>query len=183
LALQSQKTTDNFERDTKEVTKEVQSQLSGYGNFKEQEQRIESLRERIEVSRKKISALGERVDVVKGRVEGWERADSEWQERTRRRLKTFWAVTSIVFFILVLIYLGAPYGGSGVKPSDPDGQDDITTKGLGEVTDAVTGGLSSTGASASEMETTYDEEKRLPNLTRRPEMGSKDERLRVFDEL
>jgi hypothetical protein len=88
-----------------------------------------------------------------------------------------------VFFILVLIYLGAPYGSSGVKPSDPNSQDDITASGLGEVEDAVTSSSSLTEASTLEMETTYDEEKRLPNLTRRPEMGSEDERLRVFDEL
>ncbi|PKS12010.1 hypothetical protein jhhlp_001306 [Lomentospora prolificans] len=183
LAIQSQKTAETFDKDTHEVAKEVESQLNGFGHFRDQENRIEALRERIDASRKKISALSGRVDVVKDRVEGWERADKEWQERTRRRLKTFWAITSIVFLVLALLYLGAPYAASVPEPPDQPANEAVVAKELGETPETAPSSSSSGIAPGFDVSSMGDQEQRLPNLTRRSEVGGKDERLRVFDEL
>src|SRR5690606_5637997 len=86
LALQSRQTAASFGKEALEVRDEVDKQILDFNNFQEHEERIRVLRTRVDVSRDKISSLGRRVDVVRDMVEGWERADKEWQEKTRRRL-------------------------------------------------------------------------------------------------
>lgn len=188
LAAQTQTTAEVFDKETSEVAKEVHNQLGQFGNFKSQEKRIEALRARIDVSREKMTALGGRIGVVKDRVEGWERADKEWQERTRKRLKTFWAATSIGLLVLVLLYLGAPYVVTLSEPPDP--ADLIGTsavcgasEGLGERTSDLTSTTSPAKRQEVDLGSHSPPEQRMPNLTRRSDVGGIDERLRVFDEL
>jgi hypothetical protein len=109
LAGMSRETNASFEKQSGELVGEISAQLDSFGGFEEQECRIESLKARIDGGRDRIQGLSARVDAVQERIERWERADREWQERTRRRLKVGWVVTSSVVFALVLLFLSAQY--------------------------------------------------------------------------
>ena len=50
-----------------------------------------------------MQALSDRLDAVRSRVERWERADRQWQERTRKRLKIIWSVMSVAVLVLVVL--------------------------------------------------------------------------------
>src|SRR5437016_3208943 len=65
----------DFKAESDEVVSDVSAQLDTFSDFSEQEKRIEALQERIKKGREKIKVLANRVDVVKERVEGWERAE------------------------------------------------------------------------------------------------------------
>ncbi|KAK0751541.1 hypothetical protein B0T18DRAFT_362078 [Schizothecium vesticola] len=108
-----------FNADAKELTTDISSQLDAFGQFEDQQRRIEKLQGRILTGRDKIRVLSKRVDLVMDRIENWERADREWQERTRKRLKAVWVVTSIVLFCLLFLFLGAQYG---YAPEGVEGQ-------------------------------------------------------------
>lgn len=83
-----------------EVESEITEQLDSLGQFDYQQDKIESLQSRIHTGRAKVQALSARVETVRERVEGWERADQEWQNKTRKRLTVVW---TIIFIILVAI--------------------------------------------------------------------------------
>ncbi|KLU84101.1 hypothetical protein MAPG_03146 [Magnaporthiopsis poae ATCC 64411] len=100
---------------TDELLADVGAQIDGLGTFDSQRRRIESLQSRIHDGRERIQQLSGRVDAVHERIEGWERADREWQERTRRRLKTVWVVT-LVLVLVVLVFL-LVIAGHDVPPS------------------------------------------------------------------
>jgi hypothetical protein len=106
---------ESFDRDTAGIEQEVQQQLDALGSFEPQRLRIEALQMRVRNGRSRVLDLGERVDSMRQKVEGWERRDAEWQERTRRRLKTIWILTLVVvFFAVVVLMMGAQlYGDSG----------------------------------------------------------------------
>ncbi|KAF6808097.1 hypothetical protein CSOJ01_07785 [Colletotrichum sojae] len=116
LAVVSRRMTGEFEREAGEMARDVDGQLAAFGRFGEQESRIGALQGRIEDGRTRIRGLSERVDLVRRRIEGWERADREWQEKTRKRLRMVWIVMSVVFAVLVLLFTGAQYAqqASGV---------------------------------------------------------------------
>ncbi|KAK6221303.1 hypothetical protein LQW54_001401 [Pestalotiopsis sp. IQ-011] len=109
LAGMSRETVSAFATESKGLVGEIGSQLDSFGQFDEQQKHIEGLQARIQTGRQKVQKLSERVDIVRERVEGWERADREWQERTRRRLKTLWIITSVVALVVVLIVVWAQY--------------------------------------------------------------------------
>jgi len=109
LAGMSQETGRQFERESEEIVGEVTSQINAFGGFEEQERRIQALTARIHGGRDRVSALSERIDVVRERIEAWERADREWQERTRRRLKAIWVVTSVLLAVLLVLLVAAQY--------------------------------------------------------------------------
>ncbi|KAL2113904.1 hypothetical protein VUR80DRAFT_1757 [Thermomyces stellatus] len=178
LALQSRETTASFGKEAAEVEDELDRQIRDFNNFQEHEERIRALRTRVDVSRDKISSLGRRVDVVRDMVEGWERADKEWQERTRRRLMVIWGITSTVIFVLALLYYGAQYRGSGGVSCDGPPVGDGGGEGIGGMNGSVN---ASSGIPGIDRET-GDEP--FPGFRRpRPKGGSADERLRLFDEL
>lgn len=106
---------DNFSTDADELVTDINAQLNTFGQFEDQQRRIESLQKRIEMGRKLIRSLSERVDAVSTRVTGWERADKEWQEKTRRRLKVVWVVTSVTSFLLLLLFVGTQYGSESLE--------------------------------------------------------------------
>lgn len=130
LAILSRDIKDEFEKQSDEMVQDVQGQLDTLGGFEEQEKRIGGLQERIRTGRNKIHGLSERVDVVRRRVEGWEKADLEWRQRTRKRLRNVWIIMSVVFATLVLLLVGAKYAppsemadldGQGAAPDGSDG--------------------------------------------------------------
>jgi cell division protein FtsB len=91
------------------VVADISAQLDAFGQFEDQQQRIESLQSRIQAGRALIKSLSERVDAVSARVEGWERADREWQEKTRKRLKAVWVVTLVIFLLVLSLFVGSQY--------------------------------------------------------------------------
>ena len=80
LAETSHGILETFDRETEELARDVQSQLETLGHFEGHEKKIQDLQARIQVGREKIEKLSARVDVVNGRISGWEKADLEWQE-------------------------------------------------------------------------------------------------------
>jgi hypothetical protein len=113
LALRSQRIPEDFQRDTASLASEIRTQISSFNQFEQQSARIDALQERIEKGRAKVETLSKRVDVVGDRVEGWEKADKEWQERTRKRLKVIWTIMSVVFFAMLLLLVSAQYADPG----------------------------------------------------------------------
>jgi hypothetical protein len=157
LAGMSAETDEQFRRESEDLVNDITGQLGAFGEFEEQAGRIEGLTSRIHGGRDKVRMLGERVEAVREKIERWERADREWQERTRRRLKAIWVVTLVILLVVVVLLVAAQYVPAsaieGVRP------------GVGE----GAGGGSGKGLLGSAF-----------NKTMGPPV---DERLRVFDEL
>ncbi len=101
LATLTRQLNDDFIKESSEVTKDIETQLDGFDDFRPQERKIEDLEHRIESGRERAHMLGDRVDLVMQKIERWERVESEWQQRTRKRLKFLWAITATALLILV----------------------------------------------------------------------------------
>ncbi|KAK1754975.1 hypothetical protein QBC47DRAFT_382339 [Echria macrotheca] len=137
LAGLSQQMNRAFNIDAEELDADISAQLDAFGQFEDQQKRIEKLQERIHIGRDKIRVLSKRVDVVRERIENWERADREWQERTRRRLKAVWVVTSVILFLMLILYLAAQYAAQPLEETTVRLAND-TLKALRNVTGAKT---------------------------------------------
>ncbi|GAB1310320.1 hypothetical protein MFIFM68171_00530 [Madurella fahalii] len=133
LAGLSQQLNNNFSTETEELVTDITSQLDAFGQFEDQQKRIESLQSRINTGRESIRALSGRVDTVRDRIESWERADREWQEKTRKRLKAFWVVTSVIFLV-VLLFVGAQYAPESLEQTTTR----IAADGLNTLEDVAT---------------------------------------------
>lgn len=107
LAHASTATNNGFIAESQSVIAEAQAQLDAFGDFSEQQARVQALQDRVHGGRERIAALSARVDVVRQRVETWERADREWQEKTRRRLKIVWGFVMGLALALAVLYWGA----------------------------------------------------------------------------
>jgi hypothetical protein len=110
IAGMSQDISTTFTTDSRGLVTEIETQLDSFGQFDEQQGRIETLQSRIATGRDKIQRLSGRVDAVRERIEAWEKADKEWQEKTRKRLKVVWTVTLGIFTIMVVLFAIARYG-------------------------------------------------------------------------
>lgn len=109
LAETSRNIHRGFEKDSREIENDITLQLASFGQFTEHQGNIECLQARIQNGRSKIRALSKRVDVVRGRVESWERADLEWQERTRKRLRSIWIFMVTFAAVVAVLQLSARY--------------------------------------------------------------------------
>jgi len=120
LAGLTKELNEEFKSESEELVGDIQAQLDGFQGFEEQEKRITDLQARIVQGRDKIKILGGRVDVVRERVEGWEKAEFEWQEKTRKRLRVLWTLMSIVLviFIALVVFRNTP---ARSHPHLPDG--------------------------------------------------------------
>lgn len=173
----SQEINESFTNESRALVGEIEAQLGIYDQTADQKKRIQDLQARIHAGRDKVEALSKRVDVVRGRIEGWEKADKEWQERTRRRLKATWIIISIVAFALMLLFVGSQYAPSSVDISRPA---DLASGVQGHggkppMESLVENGSKSGSASADEI--------RVALTRRRGEGVTEQEALRVFDEL
>lgn len=170
LAETSRNIHSDFDRDSKEIENDIAEQIAGFGQFEDQQASIESLQTRIQDGRAKIHSLSDRVDVVRRRVEGWDRLDKESQEKTRRRLKAIWICMSIVSLAIILIYFfGAQYS--------PPRSALIGTET--RVAESIIESRKEAGHTEIPMESHDDDEGTY--LRKRHVDGG--ERLRVFDEL
>jgi hypothetical protein len=115
LAGMSQDVQQTFSREARELVSKVDEQLDTFGRFEEQQRVIKQLQDRIQRGRRRITLLSERIDGVQDRIERWERADREWQERTRKKLKVIWIITSVLILMIVLLVLTAQYAGPAIE--------------------------------------------------------------------
>lgn len=172
LAGMSQETSMQFERESDDIVRETTGQISSFGEFEEQERRIQALTARIHGGRDKVKALSERVDRVRERIEAWERADREWQERTRRRLRAIWVVTAILLTLLFILLVAVQY-----KPANAEAASRRANAGRimggGHMGKDGGSGLNAAlfGALGTSMNRSTEQARAF------------DERLRVFDEL
>lgn len=169
LCERSRQLNSSFSTEADDLVTDISAQLDSFGQFEDQQNRIESLQGRIQSRRELIRSLGDRVNAVSVRIEGWERADREWQEKTRKRLKVVWIVTSVIFFLVLSLFIGSQYG-----PDSPEAtRSRVASDGLNSLRD-VTG----TNAKAPQ-------EKSWPSNNTDPLGVSSPmpDMLRVFDEL
>ncbi|TQV99866.1 hypothetical protein V2A60_005296 [Cordyceps javanica] len=103
LAERSHGIYDTFEKDSRGLENQIATQLGAMGHFQNHQTKVASLQQRINKGRTTVKALSDRVDEVRQRIEKWERADRQWQERTRRRLKIIWSVMSVVVLVLIVL--------------------------------------------------------------------------------
>lgn len=107
LASASASMNEGFTAESESVLAEAQAQLDAFGQFDEQQARVQALQDRVHGGRERIGALSERVDIVRQKVERWERADYLWQNKTRRRIKIVWGMLLGLVLLLLLLYAGA----------------------------------------------------------------------------
>ena len=99
----------SFSHESAELITDISSQLEAFGGFEAQQSRLEMLQGQVRQGRVRVRSLSERLESVRLRIEGWEKADRHWQERTRKRLKVIWLVTSVLVFLVLLLFVTAQY--------------------------------------------------------------------------
>lgn len=176
LATLTRQLNDDFIQESTEVVKDIETQLDGFEDFHPQERKIENLEHRIETGQEKAHMLGDRVELVKQKIERWEKVESEWRQRTRKRLKFLWAITVVALLLLVGLvafqYTPARMHGPGTLRGF--NMSNITTN-VPELEDVFGNETQSLKRSAIDA---------LEKLRRVPEEELEDDpRLRAFDEL
>ncbi|OBT66417.1 hypothetical protein VE03_04857 [Pseudogymnoascus sp. 23342-1-I1] len=101
LSLIARQLNEDFDEDSQAVAKEIQEQIKAFGDFQAPQTKIEALQARIQTGREKVNKLGARVEVIRKRAEGWAKVEDQWQEKTRKRIKLFWALSAITLVVLV----------------------------------------------------------------------------------
>lgn len=173
LAESSRDIPESFDKEAWDIETEVTDQLASLGDFQEQQESIESLQARVQDGRAKIRALSNRVDAVRERVEGWERADGHWQEKTRKRLKAVWIGMSIFALFIILLFMASQYVPpdlDGVKADEPSPMR-VAESVLSSRNPSTTGHLFNDTHASSD------------SLLLRKKPLDDGERLRIFDEL
>lgn len=168
---------DEFERESEEVVAEIETSLEAFEGFKDQQTRINDLSERVKKGREKIKVLGDRVGIVAEKVDGWERAEGEWQERTRKRLRVLWiiiAIGGVLFLGLVAFqYTPARTHGPGVLKGFNASELGGNVPDLEQIKNETWKLKRSTEAALEKMKAKSKDKRKL----------DEDPRLRVFDEL
>ena len=109
LAVTSHQLYRTFDKESQGLESDIVRQLSAVGQFGGQQSKIDSLQSRIRVGRERIRSLSSRVEAVRVRIESWERADGQWQEKTRKRLRIIWSVMSVILTTLIAVLVGINY--------------------------------------------------------------------------
>jgi len=174
LADMTRKLNDDFKTESEEVVRDINTQLGTFEGFDDQQKRIEGLAERVQAGRERIKTLASRVDIVKGRVNGWEQAEAEWKEKTRKRLRIMWSVIFMFAFIIMGMVM---YQYTPAKTHGPGNLKGLNTTGLlGKIPD-----MDLENETWTLKRKTEDALAGLRNNP--PERLEEDPRLRVFDEL
>ncbi|QSZ34491.1 hypothetical protein DSL72_006085 [Monilinia vaccinii-corymbosi] len=132
LAAMTRHLNEDFNTEGEELVQESRAQLEGYEEFETQERKIKALEKRVEEGRDTINTLSRRVDVVRKRVKGWEQAEQEWQDKTRKRLKMMWILMSVCASIFVAVVILA------YIPSKPNGHGLLNDSNLTALEDMET---------------------------------------------
>lgn len=90
---------EEFEDEAIDLEAEVKGQTQDLNSFEKQQQRVEELEARVRRGREKVGEFAKRLKAVKGKVEGWEEREGEWQSMMSRRsclpddLQFLWMLT------------------------------------------------------------------------------------------
>ena len=161
LATMSKQMDHDFILESNEVVGDIQEHLESFGNFERHQDRIAGLQMRILRGQQRIRALSQRLDVVGDRIDGWEKADKEWQERTRKRLKLLWflVIPLVAAVCLVFIFF---------IPGDDAGDN---------------AGGEASGLGLPDIDMREAEPSNHTGMKFKHSCTSSDDRLRIFDEL
>lgn len=176
LAKMTRLLNEEFETEAKKIATEVEASLNGFHGFEAQQKQIEDLTGRVEAGREKVKALGARVDLARNRVEGWERAEGEWQDRTRKRLRVLWILMSAGAAICVALSV------FHYTPVRTPGLDILSGLNTSEIVDSVPPLERFRSEAWSVKKDIVDTLKNMSNCGTEDEL-EEDPRLRVFDEL
>lgn len=174
LATMTRQLNEEFTQESEEVVTDVTTQIKSFEGFTEQETRISKLAGRVQTGKERIKTLGERVEIVKGRVEGWESAEAVWKDKTRKRLRLMWTMMAVIGAVIVAVVLVQQYLPAKTVVNEP-GVRALNKSGLlGRRPDLeVVGNETKESVHAA----------RVLQALRDKEKTGEDERLRVFDEL
>ncbi|PNP42739.1 hypothetical protein TGAM01_v209385 [Trichoderma gamsii] len=104
-----------FDRAARELETDITNQIYNIGHFDSQKSTIDALQSRVNEGRQSVNELAARVDKVRKLVEGWERADRAWQEKTRKRLRITWAALSLVICLVTLLFMIFNYSSQNAE--------------------------------------------------------------------
>lgn len=175
LASMTKQLNEEFKTESQEVVHDGEIQLDALKGFEDQQKRIEELQERVQAGRERIKTLGGRVDVVREKIEGWEKAEGEWQEKTRRRLRILWIMMAVVAAAMLAL-MGFRYTPAR---SQVDMLKGVNTSSLAEVLPDLERIRNET---VSWKKTTMDVFEKMLEKDE-GEVLEEDPRLRLFDEL
>jgi hypothetical protein len=175
LASMTKKLNEEFTTESEGVFRDVEIQLDGFGDFEDQQKRIGGLQERVMAARDRIKTLGGRVDIVKEKVDSWEKAEGEWQEKTRKRLRILWMLMAVIGVVLLGL-MGFQYSPAR---SQLDMLKGVNTSSLAEVLPDLERIANKTG---SWKKTTMDAVEKKFEIEEKEKL-EEDPRLRLFDEL
>lgn len=169
--------TSDFETEAADVVEDITAQLETFSTgLGDQEDKIQTLGERVKGGRQKVRVLGDRLESVRARVEGWERSENEWQVTARRRLRVLWVGVVVVVVLVVIVVLGLV-----VWEYSPAR---VVEEGVVQGVDIAEGVRRVQGLVVNE---TVDLKKAvgetIGDLAARREEVGEDPRLRLFDEL
>lgn len=111
---------DDFEKETTSLGQDIRKQIVEFKEFRPQVQKIEALEQRMKAGRTRADALNERLEVVRNKIDCWEKREVECQRRINRSLRVFWVVvtTACVAVLMALIAQNWSVDSSGVGGLD-----------------------------------------------------------------
>ncbi|KAH9879332.1 hypothetical protein J1614_002771 [Plenodomus biglobosus] len=165
----------NFESDTRELVKDVSSQVEAFDDFQSSQQQVSALEERITAGKLRAESLTARLARAKERVDARAKSEAQWQATNTHRLRIFWGILgSIIAIIIALIFfhqLKPVYGTEHPhKTLDFASRSAILEAPIPEIAKEAIIGPSSKPSSP------------IPEGSPQPSL-EEDERLRIFDEL
>ena len=105
LADESRKMHSSFREDTAKIERDTTHTLDGYGNFEQQEKRIDELVSHLQDSRGRTGTLNDRLESARLRVEAVEQQEDARQAKRRVRWHILWTTTLAVLVLVVAILL------------------------------------------------------------------------------
>ncbi|CAD6443507.1 95c036b6-d9b7-43cf-a26e-4da34b3b41d1 [Sclerotinia trifoliorum] len=177
LAAMTRQLNEDFKTEGEELVEESRAQLEGFEEFEAQEQKIRALEKRVKEGRNTIGTLSRRVDIVRKRVKGWEKAEQEWQDKTRKRLKMMWILMSICATILLSIVILA-YIPTGEQGHGAARFNSFNTTALGELEKAKNETKNMLKPPLEILESSTGSE-----VNKEAGKPAEDPRLEIFDEL
>ncbi|PLB48567.1 hypothetical protein P170DRAFT_457015 [Aspergillus steynii IBT 23096] len=111
---------DDFEKETTSLGQEIRKQILEFKEFRPQVQKIEALEQRMKAGRTRADALNERLEVMRAKIDCWEKREVECQRRINRSLRVFWIVvtTGCVAVFMALIAQSWRMESSGLGSLD-----------------------------------------------------------------